>query len=71
MNCRLLFVTLLTAASISCAAPQIKKPVQPKPGGGPAMRLGYTIIYVKDVTRTVKFYEQAFGLSRRFVHESG
>ncbi|MET4677079.1 MULTISPECIES: VOC family protein [unclassified Luteibacter] len=35
------------------------------------MRLGYTIIYVPDVTATVEFYERAFGLQRRFVHESG
>jgi len=35
------------------------------------MRLGYTLIYVPDVTATVAFYESAFGLTRRFVHESG
>jgi Uncharacterized protein conserved in bacteria len=35
------------------------------------MKLGYTILYVSDVERTVSFYEEAFGLSRRFVHESG
>lgn len=35
------------------------------------MRFGYTIIYVPDVERAVAFYEQAFGLERRFVHESG
>ena len=35
------------------------------------MKLGYTILYVKDVPRSVAFYEDAFGLSRRFVHEAG
>lgn len=35
------------------------------------MRLGYTIIYVADVAATVVFYEAAFGLRRRFIHESG
>jgi len=35
------------------------------------MRLGYIIIYVKDVLETVTFYEEAFGLKRRFIHESG
>ncbi len=35
------------------------------------MKLGYTILYVKDVPRAVAFYEDAFGLSRRFVHEEG
>lgn len=31
---------------------------------------GYTIVYVADVAATVAFYEAAFGLTRRFVHES-
>jgi uncharacterized glyoxalase superfamily protein PhnB len=35
------------------------------------MRLGYVIIYVKDIQETVLFYEKAFGLKRRFIHESG
>lgn len=35
------------------------------------MRLGYVIIYVKDIPETVAFYEKAFGLKRRFIHESG
>ena len=35
------------------------------------MKFGYTIIYVTDVPATVAFYETAFGISRRFVHESG
>ena len=34
------------------------------------MKLGYTIIYVADVVKTIAFYEAAFGLSRRFIHES-
>jgi len=34
------------------------------------MKLGYTIIYVADVLATVEFYESAFGLTRRFIHES-
>jgi uncharacterized glyoxalase superfamily protein PhnB len=35
------------------------------------MRLGYVILYVPDVSAAVDFYERAFGLTRRFVHESG
>ena len=35
------------------------------------MKLGYVILYVSDVTKTVDFYEAAFGLVRRFIHESG
>ena len=34
------------------------------------MKLGYTIIYVADVVSTVEFYESAFGLTRRFIHDS-
>lgn len=35
------------------------------------MRYGYTIVYVADVEATLQFYERAFGLPRRFLHESG
>lgn len=35
------------------------------------MDLGYVIIYVPDVEKAVAFYEKAFGLKRRFVHDSG
>ncbi len=35
------------------------------------MKLGYTIIYVPNVAQSLDFFERAFGLSRRFLHESG
>lgn len=35
------------------------------------MKLGYTILYVDDVRQTVDFYQRAFGLSAKFVHEAG
>lgn len=35
------------------------------------MKFGYTILYVKDVPQSVAFYEDAFGLTRGFVHEAG
>ncbi len=35
------------------------------------MRLGYVIMYVKGIEETLAFYEKAFGLKRRFVHEGG
>jgi uncharacterized glyoxalase superfamily protein PhnB len=35
------------------------------------MKLGWVLVYVKDVARAVDFYERAFGLKRRFVHDSG
>ena len=35
------------------------------------MKLGYTIIYVPDVTASLAFFELAFDLRRKFLHESG
>ena len=35
------------------------------------MKLGYAIIYVPNVDASLSFFESAFGLSRRFFHESG
>lgn len=35
------------------------------------MKLGYTIVYVPDVAASLDFFERAFGLARRFLHESG
>lgn len=34
------------------------------------MKFGYTILYVKSVVESIKFYERAFGLQRKFIHES-
>ena len=35
------------------------------------MKLGYTIVYVPNVSASLDFFERAFGLKRRFLHESG
>lgn len=35
------------------------------------MKFGYTIVYVPNVESSLAFFEAAFGLSRRFLHESG
>ncbi len=35
------------------------------------MKLGYTIVYVPDVAASLTFFEKAFGLKRRFLHDSG
>lgn len=35
------------------------------------MKFGYTIVYVPDVAASLTFFEQAFGMRRRFLHESG
>lgn len=34
------------------------------------MKLGYTIIYVSDVLATIDFYQRAFSLNLKFLHES-
>lgn len=31
------------------------------------MKYAYTILYVEDVTATIKFYEKAFGFSKKFI----
>ncbi|MEP0820910.1 VOC family protein [Trichocoleus desertorum GB2-A4] len=33
------------------------------------MKFSYTILYVKDVTHAIAFYERAFGLKQRFIDE--
>jgi lactoylglutathione lyase len=35
------------------------------------LTFGYTIVYVADVAASLDFFERAFGLKRRFLHESG
>lgn len=35
------------------------------------MKFGYTIIYVSDVSNSIAFFENAFGLRKKFVDDSG
>jgi lactoylglutathione lyase len=35
------------------------------------MQFAYTILYVNDVKQSLAFYEKAFGMQTRFLHESG
>lgn len=35
------------------------------------MKFTHTSLFVKDVPQSVAFYERAFGMKKRFVHESG
>jgi lactoylglutathione lyase len=35
----------------------------------PSVSLGYVILFVKDVSASLAFYEKAFGLSRRFFND--
>jgi catechol 2,3-dioxygenase-like lactoylglutathione lyase family enzyme len=34
------------------------------------MKLGYTLLYVADVKRTLEFWERAFGLRRAFLNDT-
>jgi lactoylglutathione lyase len=60
-------LTLMTRAGVGKLIHWLKTDICDKREG---MKLGYTIIYVPDVLATIAFYETAFGLQRRFVHES-
>ena len=31
------------------------------------VKFGYTILYVKDVTKSIEFYENSFGFERKFI----
>ncbi|MDG0856329.1 VOC family protein [Roseateles puraquae] len=35
------------------------------------MKFAYTLVYVTDVAASLAFFERAFGLPTRFLHESG
>ena len=35
------------------------------------MKFGYTILYVKNVPASLRFYSAAFGMTQRFLHEGG
>lgn len=35
------------------------------------MKFGYTIVYVPDVAASLRFFEQAFGIGTKFLHDSG
>jgi lactoylglutathione lyase len=37
----------------------------------PVIRFGYTIVYVPNVAHTAQHYQDAFGLTLKFLHESG
>lgn len=31
------------------------------------VKFGYTIPYVKDITKSIEFYEKSFGFKRKFI----
>ena len=34
------------------------------------IKFAYTIFYVNDVTKTIEFYEKAFGFTRKFIADT-
>ena len=60
--CSLLIASVgITSETTPATMPPKEKTMSP-----PSVSLGYAILYVKDVAATLAFYEEAFGLSRRF-----
>jgi catechol 2,3-dioxygenase-like lactoylglutathione lyase family enzyme len=67
-----LAVCLLLLASIGITSETKQETVKPKEKtmNTPSVSLGYVILYVKDVNASLAFYEEAFGLSRRFFNDA-
>ncbi len=40
-------------------------------GFGIMVEFSHAIFYVKDIEKIIEFYEKAFGISAKFIHESG
>src|SRR5205809_4248284 len=62
---------LLLSASTGISSEATNEIVKPKEKtmSTPSVSLGYVILYVKDVSATLAFYEEAFGLSQRFFND--
>ena len=66
----LLAVCSLLLASVGTTAEPTKAAMPPQKNmSTPSVSLGYVVLYVKDVAATLAFYEEAFGLSRRFFND--
>ena len=67
----LLAVCSLLIASVGITSETTKETVKPngKTTSPPSVSLGYVIFYVKDVSASLAFYEEAFGLTRRFFND--
>jgi len=70
-KCLLVATGLVLIASCGTASDTTNKTVKPneKTMSTPSVSLGYVILYVKDVSASLAFYEKAFGLSRRFFND--
>jgi lactoylglutathione lyase len=61
----------LLIASAGMTSETNKENVKPQEKAmiAPSVSLGYVILYVKDVSASLAFYEEAFGLTRRFFND--
>ncbi|MCR6657731.1 MAG: VOC family protein [Opitutus sp.] len=68
---RILLFTFFSLFSVGIASEAKKESAAPdsKTMSTPSVSLGYVILYVKDVSASLAFYEKAFGLSKRFFHD--
>lgn len=58
-----------SALAVSETIDDSKEPTAERTMNTPSISLGYVILYVDDVSSSLTFYEQAFGLSRRFFND--
>ena len=67
----LLAASSMLIASVGITSETNKETLIPKEKNmsTPSASLGYVVLYVKDVSASLTFYEQAFGLSRRFYND--
>lgn len=68
---KILLFTFFSLFSVGIAAEAKKESAasDSKTMSTPSVSLGYVILYVKDVSASLAFYEKAFGLSKRFFHD--
>jgi lactoylglutathione lyase len=64
--CSLLLSSVMTALPTTSEAAE---PAAGKTMNTPSVSLGYVILFVDDVSASLDFYEQAFGLSRRLFND--
>jgi lactoylglutathione lyase len=71
-KCLLLTVCSLFTASVGISSETNRETIRPnqKTMTTSSVSLGYVMLYVKDVSASLTFYEKAFGLARRFFQEA-
>ena len=64
-----LFAIGMLAMFLLAAPPAFARETATMNQQAPAPSLGYVVLYVRDVPASLAFYEKAFGLARRFLHD--